>query len=230
MTLIASTVGTITGFGTSTIMVPVLLFFMPVHEAILLAAIVHWFQNIWRLILFKQGFQAKIILDFAIAGAIAAYLGAKVTLVLPSDLVVKVIAFFLIAYVVFLWFNPHFKFIYKRYLAVLGGASSGFIAGMFGVGGALRAAMLSAFELPKMTFLHSSAAIALIVDSSRLLTYFGGGINLEKHIFQSLLAFIALAYLGTYIGKEIVNKISQEKFRMIICIFLLLASLRLILL
>ncbi len=209
-------------------MVPVLLFFMPVYEAILLAAVVHWFQNLWRLILFKEGFKPKIVLDFAIAGGVAAFIGARLTLDLPSELIVKIIGGFFIVYVIYLFFNPHFKFEYKTPLAIAGGASSGFMAGMFGVGGAFRAAMLSAFDLPKAVFLHTSASIALIVDSTRLATYLSAGVRLTEHLAFGLIAFIVMAYVGTFIGKKLVDKISQKHFRYVVCGFLFLASLRLL--
>lgn len=229
LTIVASLAGTISGFGTSTIMVPTLLFFMPAQEAIFLAAIVHWFQNIWRLSLFKGGFRPKIIIDFCLTGIIATLIGAFFTVALPSTVIVKGIGFFFIAYVLFLFFNPEFHFAYRRSISMLGGAFSGFMAGLFGVGGAFRAAVLSAFDLPKLVFLHSSAAIALMVDSSRLLVYIGGGIKLESMLIWGLLAFLPASYLGTRVGKSVIDRIPQQKFRYVICVFLFLASIKLIL-
>src|SRR3989344_2543905 len=56
LTLIAATVGTITGFGTSTLMIPVLAKFFPPVEAIFLVAIIHWFGDVWKVTLFRKGF------------------------------------------------------------------------------------------------------------------------------------------------------------------------------
>lgn len=58
--IVAGCVGTMTGFGTSAIMVPVLLFLKyPGPETLLFVGIIHWFGNIWKLILF----QARISME-----------------------------------------------------------------------------------------------------------------------------------------------------------------------
>ena len=55
LTLLASAVGTVTGFDTSTIMVPVLVSFLPLPQTPLLVGVVHWFGDIWKMLLFRQG-------------------------------------------------------------------------------------------------------------------------------------------------------------------------------
>lgn len=59
LTLVASTIGTMTGFGTSTIMIPVLVMFFPPIEVIFLVAIIHWLGDIWKVALFRKGFDFK---------------------------------------------------------------------------------------------------------------------------------------------------------------------------
>jgi hypothetical protein len=58
----AATIGTITGFGTSTLMIPVLAIFLPPVEAIFLVAIIHWFGDVWKVTLFRKGFVLVSIL------------------------------------------------------------------------------------------------------------------------------------------------------------------------
>ena len=65
LTLIASAVGTLTGFGTSTIMVPILASFLPVPQVLLLVGIIHWFGDIWKMLLFRIGVRWRLIFLFA---------------------------------------------------------------------------------------------------------------------------------------------------------------------
>jgi len=44
---------------------------------------------------------------------------------------------------------------------IAGGALSGFFAGIFGVGGAVRATFLTVFDLPKAAYLATSGSIAV---------------------------------------------------------------------
>ena len=66
LVFVASLIGTLTGFGTSTVMIPVLLMFFPPAEAISLMAIIHWFGNVWKVALFYAGFDIRLFALFLI--------------------------------------------------------------------------------------------------------------------------------------------------------------------
>jgi uncharacterized membrane protein YfcA len=87
--LVASTAGTVTGFGTSTLMLPVILMFHPLSEALLFVTIIHWFNAVWRLLYFKSGFDLKLILTFGISGIITAIIGAKIVFLLDENILTK---------------------------------------------------------------------------------------------------------------------------------------------
>ena len=102
-TVFAAGVGTLTGFGISMIMIPVVLFMYPLPQAILLVGIIHWFGDIWKLLLFKQGIRWKIILAFGIPGALTGFLGAYVMIQAPAELLSRMLGGFIICYVAFIW-------------------------------------------------------------------------------------------------------------------------------
>ena len=89
LTFIASMVGTMTGFGTSTIMVPVLLLFSPLSQTLLFVGIIHWFGDIWKILLFKKGLNWKLILGFGIPGIIASCIGASLTFQISEKILMK---------------------------------------------------------------------------------------------------------------------------------------------
>jgi uncharacterized protein len=63
--LIAEIMGTMAGFGSSTIFLPLALLFVgDFKTAIILVAIFHLFGNLSRIIFFRQGFDRRIILQF----------------------------------------------------------------------------------------------------------------------------------------------------------------------
>jgi len=51
LVFVASIVGTFSGFGTSTIMVPVMLLFFPLPVTLLFVGVIHWFGDIWKMLL-----------------------------------------------------------------------------------------------------------------------------------------------------------------------------------
>src|SRR3989338_7101442 len=89
LTFISSSVGTMTGFGTSTIMVPVLSLFLSIPQTLLFVGILHWFGDIWKIIFFKKGWNAKLIFLFGIPGVIASFYAARLPLTLPETLLQK---------------------------------------------------------------------------------------------------------------------------------------------
>ena len=75
LTFVGSFIGTLTGFGTSTVMVPVLVLFYPLTQALLLVAIIHWFGDIWKMLLFRSGVRWRLVLLFGVPAIIATVVG-----------------------------------------------------------------------------------------------------------------------------------------------------------
>lgn len=226
LTLIASGVGTISGFGTATIMTPILLIFMSPIETIFFVAIIHLFGDIWRIIFFRKSINWKWFLTFGIPGIIASYFGASLSLKLDPNLLIKILGTFLFVYSLFLFIKPKFKLPATTSVGALGGALSGFFAGITGIGGTTRGAFLALFDLSKAMYIATAGAIGIVVDSTRIITYVANGTKLEQFLFYGLILFIPASLVGAAIGKNINDKIPQEKFRLVIAIFLLLASLK----
>ncbi|MCE2929178.1 MAG: sulfite exporter TauE/SafE family protein, partial [Candidatus Caenarcaniphilales bacterium] len=217
LVLIASVLGTVTGFGTSTIMLPVVMMFCPLSEALLFVTIIHWFNALARTLAFKSGFDKRLILYFGVSGILAAFFGAKTFSYLDKNILVLVIGSFLSAYSIFLWFSPDFKMRITKTNEIISGLVSGYIAGIFGMGGTIRAAFLSAFKLPKNIYLANSALILLLIDSTRLITYFSQGMQITDdlnldifgHKYIGLTICIFLSLVSVQIGKFLVGKIPE---------------------
>jgi uncharacterized membrane protein YfcA len=239
LTIIAGGVGTLTGFGTSTIMVPVLLLFFPLAPTLLLVGIIHWFGDIWKIALFRHGVRWQLILLFGIPGILLTFLGARLVFSISETLLSQILGGFLVAYVTFLFLKPTFKFKPNALTATTGGALSGFFAGIFGVGGAIRGAFLAAFDLPKAVYIATAGAIALAIDTVRLSTYIAeGGLStyiaeggtLPAYLSWGLLLFIPASFVGAHFAKKIVDKIPQKQFRTVVAVFLLFIGIKLLIL
>jgi uncharacterized membrane protein YfcA len=74
---------------------------------------------------------------------------------------------------------------------------------------------LSSFALGKDAFVSTSALIDLGVDLSRTGVYFFEGYF--KTVELSIILWLALvSVIGSYIGKLILNKISEDQFRKVV--------------
>jgi uncharacterized membrane protein YfcA len=230
LTLLASVIGTLAGFGISTIMIPVLLLILPLPQSLLLVGIIHWFNDIWKLLLFREGIKWELLLAFGLPGLITSFIGSSLSFKIPREILSRALGMFLIAYVLFIIFNRAFKLSQKLSVAISGGALTGFFAGIFGIGGEINAVALSAFNLEKAVYIATAGAISFVIDSTRIATYIKGGIGLEPFILWGFLIFVPASLIGAMIGKRGVEKIPQERFRNVVAVFIFLFGLKLVLL
>jgi len=129
-------------------------------------------------------------------------------------------------YVSYIFLKPAWKIKASTPTALVGGSLSGFFAGVFGVGGAVRSTFLSAYDLPKSVFLFTSGAIGLLIDSSRITQYWVSGTRFDGSLLTALLLSVPTSLIGAYFAKKVVNKIPQRSFRLIIAIALFAVGLR----
>jgi hypothetical protein len=229
LTLIASGIGTATGFGTSTIMMPVLALFVPIPIALLFVGIIHLCGDVWKVILFKTGFDWKLIFGFGLSGIIASFLGASLSLYAPGFPFKRILGVFLILYVIFLFLKREWALPRTQSTAVCGGLLSGLFAGFFGVGGAVRGAFLTAFNLPKEVYVFTSGLIALFIDVTRVSRYIWGGTRMEADLLYSLIVCIPISFAGAYLAKKFLKQIPQKTFRVFVGFFLALVGVILLL-
>ncbi|MFO7652401.1 MAG: sulfite exporter TauE/SafE family protein [Candidatus Krumholzibacteriia bacterium] len=229
LTLFASGAGTLTGFGTSTIMVPVMVSFFTLSETLLFVGIIHWFGNLWKMALFREGLRWGLIVKFGVPGILATIAGGLLVFQVSETILSRVLGAALLAYVVFITVKTRFKIPEATSTAIAGGTLYGFSAGIFGIGGAVRGAFLSAFDLPKSVYIATAGAIGLAVDSGRLATYWSEGAELGSRLGWGLLLFIPVSFVGAKIAERIVQRIPQERFRLVIAAFLCLVGLKLLL-
>lgn len=230
LTIAASFVGTVSGFGISTVMIPVLFFFFPYAETLLLAGVLHWFNDIWKISLFREGIKWRLIVAFGVPAIIASYLGATLVFNAPQMLLLRTLGGFFILYAVFLMFRKRFKIPTSSAAALVGGASSGFFAGIFGLGGAIRSAFLAAYDLKKSVYVSTIGAIALVTDTVRLVTYHTQGARLSFTLLVGLILFIPASLYGAKLAKLALDRVPQKQFRLVIAVFLFLAGLKFLLL
>ncbi|MEX1112417.1 MAG: sulfite exporter TauE/SafE family protein [Candidatus Andersenbacteria bacterium] len=229
LTFVAASVGTITGFGTSTIMIPILVLVLPAVEAIFLVAIVHWFGDLWKVMLFRQGVNVRLLILLGGVGLATSYIGASISLGAGEEILMRLLGAFLAGYAIFLVAQKNFRISRGNIAVLIGGALSGFFAGMFGIGGPIRSMFLSAFNLRKAVYIATAGAIGLMVDVTRVVTYVAGGATLSNRLWWSLLILIPVSFAGAQVARKIVDHVPQKQFRTVVAVFLLLIGLKLIL-
>ena len=228
VSFIAAIIATLAGFGSSTLLVPVAAMFMDLKTAVFLVACFHLFNNTFKIKMFWNKIDFKTFLLFGIPSIIFAFIGAVLISVVPVDIVKRAMAIFLIAFSIYSFIKPKFTIKETKTTAVVGGGLSGFLAGLIGLGGAVRSTFLVAFNLPKEIYIATSAMIAFIIDLTRIPTYLFARIVQDSSYFILLPLLVLTAYFGVKTGKVLLGKISQEAFRKIISIALFFVGIKLL--
>ncbi len=220
-------VGTMAGFGSSTIYLPLTSYFVDFKTALVLVAIFHLFGNIGRITFFRHGLDRKVLLVFGLPSFLLSLLGATLVGGLSQTLLKLLLGIFLISLSVTFLVRPKLAFPSNTRSLLLGGGISGFIVGLIGTGGALRAAFLTGLKIDKEKYIATAAVIALGTDATRIPTYLANGFLAEQYYyFIPILFGIALA--GSFVGRKIVGRIDQAKFKKMVLIAIILASIKFI--
>jgi uncharacterized membrane protein YfcA len=124
--LMAELIGTMAGFGSSTIFLPLALFFVDFKTAVVLVAIFHLFCNIGRIVFFRQGFDSRIILQFGVPSVLS-LLGAFLIGIIAQPALKLTLGIFLIITSVAFLAKPGLKFPQNTGTFIVGGSVTGFI-------------------------------------------------------------------------------------------------------
>jgi uncharacterized membrane protein YfcA len=221
LSLLAEVLGTIGGFGSSVYFVPMASFFFDFQSVLGITALYHLSSNISKIAFFKKGFDKKIVLTLGIPSVLFVSIGAYLSQFFDPKILTYVLGFFLIALSLLFLINKQLKVNAKTSNAIIGGSLSGLSAGFLGTGGAIRGITLAAFKMNKDKFIATSAIIDLGVDFSRTIVYYYNG-YMHKHDLYLVPILIGVSIVGTYIGKRILNKVSQEQFRTFVLVLILI--------
>ena len=243
--LLASGLTFFSGFGLGTLLLPAFALFFAVEKAVALTAVVHFLNGIFKLFLVWRHIDHAVVMRFGITAIVGAFAGAGLLMLLAGSgtlltyslfgRTVEIVPAKLIVGLLLLFFAcaeglPQFRRISfpPRYLP-LGGLLSGFFGGLAGMQGALRSAFLIKANLTKETYVATGAAIAFLIDVSRLAVY--SRLILEHRTdfdYTLLIAAVVAALAGSMLGNRYLRKATMTGIQNVVAILLLMVSLGLI--
>lgn len=232
------------GFGLGTILTPVFMIFFPVDLAIALTGVVHFFNNIFKLVLVGRHADKHVLLRFGIPAVVAAIIGSWLLLniteweplftyqlgerlisVYPMKFIVSVLLMIFATIDLIPYFN---KLQFDKNKLPLGGALSGFFGGLSGNQGALRSAFLIKAGLSKEAFVGTAVVVSTFVDFTRLSVY--ATRFTTSGLTENLLlvaSATASAIVGAYIGNKLLKKVTLRFIQVFVAVLLIFLSLAL---
>jgi uncharacterized protein len=242
VSLLASVLTFFSGFGLGTILLPVFALFFDLPTSILLTAIVHFLNNVFKFILVGKHVDWRIFVTFGIPSLIAAFAGAWLLKlsghsedlfsyemaghIFHVNLTGLLIGVLMIVFA--LWeVIPELKNIsFSRNKLIAGGFLSGFFGGLSGHQGALRSAFLLRLDLSKEVYIATGISIACVVDIARMSVY---STTMNKEVitgnFSLLAVGVVSAWLGALIGNKLLRKTTLDFIKWFVLVFMLMIGL-----
>jgi uncharacterized membrane protein YfcA len=212
--LVAGTLGGIVGFGSSIMLMPVLMLVFGPREAVPIMAIASIMANASRVAAWWREVDWRACAAYSATGIPAASLGAHTLLSLPPGVVEGVLgAFFITMIPVRRWLaRQHWK-LHLWHLAVVG-ALIGFLTGLVVATGPVNAPFFLAYGLVKGAYLSTEALGSLAVYLSKAITFRSLGALPVAAVAKGLIIGCSLM-AGSFIAKRFVQRLDAEKFRLL---------------
>ncbi len=221
-----------TGFGLGTLLLPAFALVLAPMAAVAATAVVHGLNNLFKLALLFGEVDRPVLIRFGVPAVIAAIPGAWLLsrlasattridwsagplegAVTPVKLSLGVLILFF-AWVELSAVAKRFS-IDRRWLSV-GGLISGFFGGLSGHQGAFRAAFLGPLGLSPGAWAGTQAAIAVLVDLTRVLVYGSAfaATGWETAGDPGLIAAVtAAAFAGSFTARRLLHKTTVRGIR-----------------
>jgi uncharacterized membrane protein YfcA len=224
-----------TGFGLSTILLPVFVIFFPSAIAVPSTAIVHFLNNFYKLFIYFKKINLKVLIRFGVPALLASIAGAFLLKKLSSnERDLEIILGILIISISFLEMIPairNLKIGIKW--APLGGIISGFFGGLSGHQGLFRSAFLIKSGLNKNSFIATGVGIAVLVDITRLSVYgstiFTTSIISTDGFWLPVIISTTSALFGVSLATDLVKKMTIGVIRNMVFVLIFISGVLLIL-
>lgn len=199
------------GFGLSTILTPLVLFLLPVHEAVAVVAIVHCAHNAGKYIALKDAVDLNAFRRYGIWLVGGSVVGALLQNQVPNDPLLLLVGIFLVVLPVLTISEKWTGYRIPEANDRLGGFGSGFMGGLSGHQGALRAMFLTTRLPDKMAYAATASVLALCVDLSRIPVYFFFRTEEISNEIPLIVILVISALLGVRVGKKWLQSLKSSQ-------------------
>jgi len=210
LAFVAGATSAVAGFGIGSILTPLLALAIGAKLAVAAAAIPHFIGNGVRLWTLRDRIDKNVLKTFGLMSAIGALAGALLHAVVTAPALKIAMAVILIIAGVLGVID---RIRMGRRGAWTAGGISGFLGGLIGNQGGIRAAAMLALDVRKEVFVATAVAIALVVDGARMPVYaFSVGRQLVD-VWPIVATASGGVLLGTLTGKKLLGWIPEDVFR-----------------
>lgn len=220
---IASTLSGIVGFGGAMIFLPVLVVVYGVRASVPILTVSVLLGNLSRVYFNRRELDLKLVAIFSLGALPFAVLGSFVYVALPTFWIKKAIGLFLLLMVLLRHIHRDFKVTNAWIFAPLG-AVTGFLSALMGGVGPVSSPFFLAYGLVKEAFVGTEALCAVGMHLVKSVTYNRLHVLNAKELWTGL-GFGLVMTLGSYTARKALERISRQRFLLLVEIMLVVIGL-----
>lgn len=225
--LVASVLSSVTGFGGAMILLPVLVAVYGVREAVPILTVAQLLGNASRVWFNRKEIAWPVVGWFTLGGVPAGIAGGILFAEAPLPFLTRLVGAFLILVVVYRHVRrPGGRRVRAWWFAPIG-AVGNFLSALVGSVGPLMAPFFLAFGLVKGAYIGTEALTAVVMHATKLGAYGGTSVLNGTNVGRGLLIGGVLV-LGSYLGKRIVDEVSERAFALLVELALVVGGLYLL--
>jgi uncharacterized membrane protein YfcA len=221
--LVAGTLGGIVGFGSSIMLMPVLVYSFGPREAVPIMAIGAVMGNLSRVVAWWREIDWRACAAYASTAVPGAALGARTLLILPPRAVELALGVFFLSMIPLRrWLAARGMRLTALHLALLG-APIGFLTGIAVSTGPITVPVFLAYGLVKGAFIATEAAGSLLVYLAKAAVFRSFGALPLAIIAKGLITGASLM-VGAFVAKRFVVALAPERFRLVMDAVMLISG------
>lgn len=212
--LLASTLAGVTGFGGAAVLLPALVAFFGIREAIPILTVAQLIGNSSRVWFNRRELDWRVVGWFALGAVPLALLGGYLFAKAPLTALTRLLGAFLLLVVVWRHIRPKPKSFPVASFAGIGAGAS-FLSSLLGSVGPIMAPFFLAYGLVKSAYIGTEALSTVVMRIVTLIAYRQAAVLTWNATWIGLLLGPVMI-LGSFIGKRIVDRLPERVFVLII--------------
>lgn len=214
-------IAAIAGFGIGSVLTPGLSIYVPAKLAVAAVSVPHLFATAYRLWLVRSHIDYRLLKSFGAMSAAGGLGGAVATLWLSSRALEIVLAGLLIAVGIGGLMGWTKKLRFEGVWAWLAGTVSGFLGGLVGNQGGLRAGAMMGLGVSRDAFVATATATAIVVDAARMPVYLISQWGELRALWPAIAIMSIGVLIGTFFGMSLLKRIPEARFLQVVAVLLI---------
>jgi len=213
--LLASTLAAVAGFGGAVILLPVLVWAFGIRDAVPILTVTQLAGNLSRVWLNRNEIDLPVVRWFALGAVPAAVIGGVIFATAPAAALSRILGVFLLLTFVYRrtpW-QGRLRVTLPAFLPL--GAAFGLLSALVGSVGPLMAPFFLSYGLVRAAYIGTEALSTVVMHVTKLGVYGGYSLLSGRAVLVGV-ALGAVMFVGSYLGRTILNRVPESAFPLII--------------